>query len=89
MSRARKAAPTSPTRRKSGPIGSASIRAPTSTGPAGNASRLPNLQSGTTAIWLRLPIRLLEQIKIATHKRDAPYQSLIKIWVSENAGWRR
>jgi predicted DNA binding CopG/RHH family protein len=45
--------------------------------------RLPNLQPSTTAISLRLPISLLEQIKIAAHKRDAPYQSLIKMWLAE------
>ncbi|HKO73016.1 MAG TPA: CopG family antitoxin [Bradyrhizobium sp.] len=32
----------------------------------------------TTAISIRLPVGLLEQIKIATNKRDVPYQSLIK-----------
>ena len=26
---------------------------------------------------------LLEQIKIAAHKRDVPYQSLMKVWLSE------
>jgi predicted DNA binding CopG/RHH family protein len=45
--------------------------------------RLPNLQPSTTAISLRLPISLLEQIKIAAHKRDVPYQSLIKMWLAE------
>ena len=29
---------------------------------------------------------LLEEIKIAAHKRDVPYQSLIKIWLSEKVG---
>ncbi len=48
--------------------------------------RLPNLQPSTTAISLRLPIGLLEEIKIAAHKRDVPYQSLIKIWLSEKVG---
>ena len=43
--------------------------------------RLPNLQPSTTAISLRLPVSLLEQIKIAAHKRDVPYQSLIKMWL--------
>jgi predicted DNA binding CopG/RHH family protein len=41
------------------------------------------LQPSTTAISLRLPISLLEQIKIAAHKRDASYQSLIKLWLAE------
>jgi len=48
--------------------------------------RLPNLQPSTTAISLRLPVSLLDQIKIAAHKRDVPYQSLIKMWLSEKVG---
>ncbi len=35
-------------------------------------ARLPNLQPSTTAISLRLPVSLLEEIKIAAHKRDVP-----------------
>ena len=45
--------------------------------------RLLNLQPSTTAISLRLPVSRLESIKIAAHKRDVPYQSLIKMWLSE------
>jgi predicted DNA binding CopG/RHH family protein len=45
--------------------------------------RLPNLRPSTTAISLRLPVSLLERIKIAAHKRDVPYQSLIKTWLAE------
>lgn len=45
--------------------------------------RMPNLKPSTTSISLRLPIGLLEQIKIAANKRDVPYQSLIKIWLAE------
>ncbi len=48
--------------------------------------RLPNLHPSTTSISLRLPISLLEQIKIAAHKRDVPYQSLIKMWLAEKVG---
>jgi predicted DNA binding CopG/RHH family protein len=48
--------------------------------------RFPNLKPSTTAISLRLPIGLLEQIKIAANKRDVPYQSLIKIWLAEKVG---
>jgi predicted DNA binding CopG/RHH family protein len=48
--------------------------------------RLPNLKPSTTSISLRLPVSLLERIKIAAHKRDVPYQSLIKIWLAEKAG---
>jgi len=31
-------------------------------------------------------IGLFEQIKIAVHKRDAPCQSLIRMWLSEKVG---
>jgi len=48
--------------------------------------RLPNLQPSTVAISLRLPVSLLAEIKIAAHKRDAPYQSPIKMWLAEKVG---
>jgi predicted DNA binding CopG/RHH family protein len=38
------------------------------------------------AISLLLPVSLPEQIKIAAHRRDAPYQSLIRMWLSEKVG---
>ena len=48
--------------------------------------RLPNLKPSTTSISLRLPVSLLESIKIAATQRDVPYQSLIKAWLAEKAG---
>src|ERR1700732_3067617 len=51
--------------------------------------RFPNLKPSTTAISIRLPLGLLEQIKIAANKRDVPYQSLIKMWLGEKGGVRR
>ena len=48
--------------------------------------RLPNLMPSTTAISPRLPVSLLEQVKIAAHKRDVPYQSLIKMRLAEKEG---
>jgi predicted DNA binding CopG/RHH family protein len=50
--------------------------------------RFSNLKPSTTAISLRLPVTLLERIKIAANKRDVPYQSLIKIWLAEKTGTR-
>jgi predicted DNA binding CopG/RHH family protein len=47
--------------------------------------RLPNLRPSTKSISLRLPVTLLERIKIAANKRDVPYQSLIKTWLAEKA----
>jgi predicted DNA binding CopG/RHH family protein len=48
-------------------------------------ARFPNLKLSTTAISLRLPLGLLDRIKIAANKRDVPYQSLIKVWLAEKA----
>ncbi len=44
----------------------------------------PNLKPSTKTISLRLPEMLLERIKIEAHKRDMPYQSLIKAWLAED-----
>ena len=53
--------------------------------------RMPNLRPATTSISLRLPVSLLERIKIAAHKRDVRYQSLIETWLAEtlDAGGER
>ena len=48
-------------------------------------ARFPNLKPSTKSISLRLPIDLLERIKVEANRRDAPYQSLIKIWLAEKA----
>ena len=48
--------------------------------------RLPRLKPSTQAISLRLPLSLLERIRIEANKRDVPYQSLIKTWLSEKVG---
>lgn len=48
--------------------------------------RFPNLKPSTQSISIRLPVSLLEQIKIAANKRDVPYQSLIKMWLAEKVG---
>ncbi len=45
--------------------------------------RLPNLKPTRAAISLRLPVPLLQRIKVAANKRDVPYQSLIKTWRAE------
>lgn len=49
---------------------------------AGRA-RFPNLKPSNKTISLRLPVDLLDRIKIMANKRDIPYQSLIKVWLSE------
>lgn len=50
-----------------------------------NAERtvFSNLKPTTRSISLRLPLHLLERIKVEANKRDVPYQSLIKVWLEE------
>lgn len=52
----------------------------------GNAEKvtLANLKPSTKTISLRLPEGLLDRIKVEANKRDMPYQSLIKVWLTED-----
>lgn len=43
----------------------------------------PNLKLSTETISLRLPQFLLAEIKQLANKKDVPYQSLMKIFLSE------
>ena len=45
--------------------------------------RLPNLKPSTTAISLRLPISMLEELKELANAKDVPYQSLQKVFLAE------
>ena len=53
------------------------------------AVRLPNLKPSTQTISLRLPLGLLERIKVEANRRDMPYQSLIKAWLAEQLNHQR
>ena len=44
---------------------------------------LPNLKPSLKTISLRLPELMLAELKLLAHKRDVPYQSLIKIFLAE------
>jgi predicted DNA binding CopG/RHH family protein len=43
----------------------------------------PNLKPTSKTISLRLPGFLLDELKLIAHKRDIPYQSLIKIFLKD------
>lgn len=47
------------------------------------AVRLPNLKPTTRTISIRLPVTLLEDLKLLANKRDVPYQSLLKMYLAE------
>lgn len=43
----------------------------------------PNLKPSTRTISLRLPESMLEALKLLANKNDVPYQSLVKVYLSE------
>lgn len=44
---------------------------------------LPELRPSLKTISLRLPEPMLEELKLLAHKKDVPYQSLLKMFLSE------
>lgn len=49
----------------------------------------PNLKTSTESISLRLPSPLLARIKGLANEKDIPYQSLMKIFLSEQVDKER
>jgi predicted DNA binding CopG/RHH family protein len=49
----------------------------------GKRVTLPNLKPSSQTISLRLPKPMLDRLKLLAHKRDVPYQSLLKMFVAE------
>jgi predicted DNA binding CopG/RHH family protein len=45
--------------------------------------KLPNLKPTLRTISLRLPVSMIEDLKILANKRDVPYQSLLKVFLAE------
>ena len=43
----------------------------------------PNLRLPTKTISLQLPESMLEKLKLPANKNDVPYQSLVKVFLSE------
>ena len=44
---------------------------------------MPELKPSLKTISLRLPESMLEELKLIAHKKDVPYQSLLKMFLSE------
>jgi predicted DNA binding CopG/RHH family protein len=44
---------------------------------------LPRLKPSTRKISIRLPESMIEELKVLANKHDVPYQSLLKIFLSE------
>ncbi len=50
---------------------------------------LPALKPSTMSISLRLPVAMLEDLKVLANKQDVPYQSLMKLYLAERIGRER
>ena len=43
----------------------------------------PDLKPSLKSISIRLPESMIEQLKVIANKKDVPYQSLVKMYLSE------
>jgi predicted DNA binding CopG/RHH family protein len=44
---------------------------------------MPKLKPSTRSISIRLPESMIDELKVLANKHDVPYQSLLKIFISE------
>jgi predicted DNA binding CopG/RHH family protein len=50
---------------------------------------MPELKPTTASISLRLPVSMLEELKALANMRDVPYQSLMKVYLSQQINRER
>jgi predicted DNA binding CopG/RHH family protein len=46
-------------------------------------AKFPNLRPTLRTISVRLPVAMIEDLKILANQRDVPYQSLLKVFLGE------
>ncbi len=49
----------------------------------GKLTSFPALKPSLKSISIRLPESMIEQLKVLANKKNVPYQSLVKIYLSE------
>jgi len=52
-------------------------------------TKFPNLKPSLRTISVRLPVAMIEDLKILANKRDVPYQSLLKVFLAERLEMER
>jgi predicted DNA binding CopG/RHH family protein len=55
----------------------------------GERIALPNLRPSLKTISLRLPEATIAELKTLANRRDVPYQSLLKVFLSERIAYER
>lgn len=51
--------------------------------PAAKRKKLVRLKPSLRTISLRLPVSMIEDLKVLANRRDVPYQSLLKVFLAE------
>ena len=51
--------------------------------------KLVNLKPSLRSISLRLPVSMIEDLKVLANQRDVPYQSLLKVFLAERLAQER
>jgi len=57
--------------------------------PKAKRARLPNLKPSLRTISVRLPVAMIEDLKIIANKQDVPYQTLLKVFLAERLAEER
>ena len=57
--------------------------------PSGKRKKLDRLKPSLKTISLRLPVSMIEDLKVLANRRDVPYQSLLKVFLAERLARER
>lgn len=57
--------------------------------PSGKRTKLVQLKPSLKTISLRLPVSMIEDLKLLANSRDVPYQSLLKVFLAERLARER
>lgn len=55
----------------------------------GKRTKLVQLKPSLRTISLRLPVAMIEDLKLMANQRDVPYQSLLKVFLAERLAQER
>src|ERR1700722_20020459 len=56
---------------------------------SGKRKKLIRLKPSLKTISLRLPVSMIEDLKVQANRRDVPYQSLLKVFLAERLAAER
>ena len=57
--------------------------------PSAKRRKLVNLKPSLRTISVRLPVSMIEDLKVMANQRDVPYQSLLKVFLAERLARER